>query len=77
MLAGSTVERAVSEAVAVGAFCVSQPDGTAGIPPWAEVQQRLGEGWPQSSTTLKLPDWQWDEETSPWRGLYDRGGEAG
>jgi len=41
-------------ATAVGACSVEAPDATSGVPPWADVAERLAAGWPRLPITPGL-----------------------
>jgi len=57
LLRGTTVEDALTAAVAVGAHSVETPDASGGIRPWAAVQGRVNAGWSQHAPGLALEGW--------------------
>ncbi|WP_276354542.1 carbohydrate kinase family protein [Cohnella caldifontis] len=73
MLRGSTVEDALLCAVGTGACSVEEKDAVGGIPSWDRLMTRIGAGWAQRATVMRLPGWQYDERNRLWSSV----GKAG
>lgn len=57
LLRGTSVEEALTAAVAVGAHSVEAPDGASGIAPWAQVLARVASGWEQHPPAHPFAGW--------------------
>lgn len=62
---------ALKNAAAVGACSVEAASSISAIPSQEEVTQRIGRGWPQRESRMKLPGWEWDSTSAIWRGPSD------
>ncbi len=71
-LRGLEPEASLRSAVAVGAFNVEAQDGLSGVPSWADVQNRIKNGWDRL-IVCSLPEyWQWSEIEGIWFGASDK-----
>jgi sugar/nucleoside kinase (ribokinase family) len=74
LVRGLDPDAALISASAVGASNVEAADAVSGVPPWADVQQRIAAGWDQIPTRLHLRGWGQETERGLWVGPRDRGG---
>lgn len=72
LLKGESPEHAMTAAVAVGACNVEAPDAIGGVPPWAEVAQRVAAGWARRETGVALDGWTYDHASGLWHGPKDK-----
>ena len=68
LLRGSTIEDALTMAVAAGACCAEASDAISGVQDWKSTQQRIGAGWSHRSRSADWPPW-----TGCDCGLHDSG----
>jgi sugar/nucleoside kinase (ribokinase family) len=66
LLRGSSLERAVTSAVAVGACNVETVDSLGGILGWEETQARIEAGWERLPVRPEGGTWDWDEANGLW-----------
>lgn len=72
LLRGLTPERALTAAVAVGAYSVETLDAASGIEPWEQVERRIASGWPRRGGGAGPSGWQACAEPGVWSGPYDK-----
>ena len=60
--------KAITSAVAVGAFNVEAADALSGLRSWEVTQERIQSGWQKRSLKIDGPGWFWDDENSLWLG---------
>lgn len=70
LLRGSSVEEALTSALAVGACSVESPDATSGVPAWERVQERIQSGWAHHPQGMPLEGW--SRAGDIWFGPADR-----
>src|SRR5579871_3527377 len=76
LLDGAGPERALRDAVAVGAYSVEASDASSAIPTWEAAQRRLADGWPQRAVSLALPGWRQESTSGLWYGPQDQKGTS-
>lgn len=75
LLSGMSPEDAVTAACAVGGSSTEAPDGTSGVPTWAEIERRLALGWRRREADPG-PGWSRPAAGGPWHGPRDTGTDA-
>jgi len=70
-LCGQSPEETITSAVAVGACNVEQADAVSGIPSWAQLQRRVGNGWERLGINLNLQGWRQCHTLDIWVGPND------
>jgi sugar/nucleoside kinase (ribokinase family) len=68
LLRDTSIEEALTMAVAVGACNVEAADALSGIRTWEEIRQRIAGGWERQSLKLSAPGWQFDKARNIWNG---------
>lgn len=72
MLREDSPEQSLIAATAVGACCCEQPDATSGVPPWKQVEARLGAGWQQRPLLIGHAGWEFEKAHRDFIGPADR-----
>jgi sugar/nucleoside kinase (ribokinase family) len=68
LLRGTSLEEAVTMAVAVGACNVEAADALSGIRSWEETRRRVEDGWARHELSLDAPGWRFDDCHQMWMG---------
>ncbi len=71
LLRRTSLEEALTMAVAVGACNVEAADSLSGLRTWEETRKRVAAGWEQLPLAINEPGWNWDGVKKMWIGPLD------